>query len=90
MKECQANVTEPWDEDELKLVLKQLAKNKSCDADGLANDIFNEEIAGSDLLGAVLKLMNPMKAKQIYPKALEKVNITSIHKKKSKSDFSNY
>ena len=65
MKECQANITEPWDEDDLKLVLKQLAKNKSRDADGLANDIFKEEVAGSDLLRAVLKLMNLMKAKQI-------------------------
>ena len=84
MKECQANVTEPWDEDELKLVLKQLAKNKSCDADGLVNYICKEEVAGSDLLRAVLKLINIMKAKQMLPKALVKVKFTSIHKEKSK------
>ena len=39
---------------------------------------------------AVLKMMNLIKEKQIYPKVLENCNVTSIHKKKSKNDFSNY
>ena len=34
--------------------------------------------------------MNKLKEKQIYPKILEKCNITSIHKKKSRKDFKNY
>ena len=39
---------------------------------------------------AVLKLMNLIKSKQTYPKILEKCNISSIHKKKSKKEFQNY
>ena len=37
-----------------------------------------------------LKIMNMIKNRQQYPKILEKSNITSIHKKKSKKDFENY
>ena len=47
-------------------------------------------LAGDDLLLAVLKLMNLIKSKQKYPKILEKCNITSIYKKKSRRDFNNY
>ena len=89
MKLCQLNKTEPWDEEDLKIVLTELKKNKSRDADGLANELF-KEAAGTDLLKAVLKLMNLMKEKQIFPEVLEKCNITSIHKKKAKNDFLNY
>ena len=31
-----------------------------------------------------------MKDKQIFPKVLQRCNITSIHQKNSKADFSNY
>ena len=34
--------------------------------------------------------MNLLKKKQQFPKILEKCNITSLHKRKSKHDFSNY
>jgi hypothetical protein len=34
--------------------------------------------------------MNLIKEKQTYPKAMEKCNITSLHKKGSKNDFANY
>ena len=74
--------TDPWDEEGLNVVLKQLKNYKSQDADGLANELFKENAAGTDLLKAVLKLMNLMKDKQIFPKALQKCNITSKHKKK--------
>ena len=38
----------------------------------------------------MLKLMNLIKKKQQYPTILEKCNITSIYKKKSRRDFENY
>ena len=90
MNECRKNITDPWDQEDLKIVLKQLSNNKSRDPEGLAKELFKEEAAGTDLLKAVLKLMNLMKEKQIYPKVLEKCNVISIHKKKAKKDFSNY
>ena len=87
---CKNNKTDPWTMNELKDALKQLAKDKARDPEGLANELFSESVAGEDLLLAVLKLMNAIKTKQQYPKSLEKCNITSIHKKKSRKGFNNY
>ena len=88
LKLVKSNETEPWTLDDLEYALKQLANGKSRDAEGFANEIF--KVAGDDLKMAVLKLMNLMKKKQQYPKNLQRCNITTIHKKKSKSDFCNY
>ena len=49
--------------DDLKLALKQLGKEKSRDPEGFNNELFKEEVAGEDLLLAVLKLMNLIKNK---------------------------
>ena len=90
MKLVQSNKSDPWEMDDLLTVLKKLGKDKARDADGFCNELFKEEVAGNDLLKAVLKLMNLIKEKQTYPKAMEKCNITSLHKKGSKNDFANY
>ena len=42
MKKCRKNKTDQWDEDNLKVVLNQLSNNKSCDPEGLANELFKE------------------------------------------------
>ena len=90
MKLVKLNKTESWDMDDLREAIKKLGKDKSRDAQGHANEIFKEEVAGSDLLKAVLKLMNLIKQRQTYPKIMEKCNITSLHKKGQKQDFANY
>ena len=87
---CKLVKTDPWTHEDLQVVLKQLKNDKARDAESFTNEIFKEKAAGTDLLKAVLKLMNLMKDKQIYPNILGKCNITSIHKKNSKDDFSNY
>ena len=82
--------TTPWTKDDLKDALKQLGNGKSRDPEGHINELFKESVAGSDLFEAVLKPMNLIKSKQQYPKILEKCNVMSIHKKKSKKEFDNY
>ena len=47
--------TEPWTMEDLLIVLKQLEKDKARDPEGYANEIFKEEVAGKDLLQALLK-----------------------------------
>ena len=74
----------------MKEVLNHLKKDKSRYPEGWAYELFKEETAGTDLLEALLKLMNRIKSKQESPTILEKCNITSIHKKKSKRDFEKY
>ena len=76
--------------EDLLQVLEKLGKDKSRDANGYLNELFKKDAAGSDLLKAVLLLMNLIKGRQKYPKAMKLCNITSLHKKKSKNDFQNY
>ena len=90
LKTSKMNKTEPWTMNDLKEVLKQLGNNKSRDPEGHANELFKESVAGTDLLEAVLKIMNLIKSKQTYPHILQKCNITSIHKNKSKKHIENY
>ena len=91
MSVAKENKTEPWNINDLNVVLKSLKNNKSRDPDDLANKIFKPEVAGDDLKLAILKLMNCIKAEQIYPKCLEKCNITSIWKQKGpRNDFASY
>ena len=58
--------------EDLKLALKQLKRDKARDPEGFINEIFKEQVAGVDLLSAVLKLMNMIRTKQQYPKTFEK------------------
>ena len=69
----------------------QLKNDKSRDPNGLANELFKEDAAGSDLKEAILKLMNQIKTEQKYPICLELCNITSIWKLKGpRNQFSSY
>ena len=90
VKVSKENKTKPWTLEDLMEVTKYLKKDKSRDPEGYANELFKKDAAGTDLLNATLKLMNLIKNKQEYPSILEKCNITSIHKKKSRRDFDNY
>ena len=91
MKIAQKNKTPPWTMKELDIVLKGLKKNKSKDPNGLANELFKEEAAGTDLKEAILLLMNRIKEEQIYPKSLELCNISSIWKMKGpRNEFASY
>ena len=90
LKICKERKSNPWDISDLQEVLKKLGRDKSRDGSGYANELFMISIAGDDLQLAVLKLLNMIKDKQQFPKALTKCNITSLHKKKAKNDFENY
>ena len=71
LKNCKKNKTAPWTEEDLNAVLKQLKKDKSRDAMGYANELFTLSVAGSDMVLALLKLLNRIKDEQQFPKAFE-------------------
>ena len=82
LKVAKNNKTEPWTMHDLDVALKSLKWNKSRDPFGLANEIFLDGVAGSDLKIAVLKMMNKIKSEQQFTRALQQCNISSIWKKK--------
>ena len=87
---AKSRVTEPWTKDQLLKVLKSLKKGKARDPWHLCNEIFRPEVAGDDLIEALLLMFNHIKKQQIIPDVFKHENITSIYKGKgSKHDLVN-
>ena len=88
--EVKTKLKTPWTMEQLMKVLKSLKKGKARDPLNLVNEIFRPEVAGSDLLLALLKIVNAVREQQEYPTKLKYADITSIYKGKgSKSDMEN-
>ena len=76
---------------DLEVALKSFERNKSRDPLGFANETFLEGVAGINFKTAILRLLNKIKTEQVFPRALEKCNISSIWKKKgSRHQFDDY
>ena len=76
---------------ELDKALKDLKLKKSRDPKSYANEIFQPNVAGKDLVNVILNLMNRIKNDSVYPKALTLCDITSIYKRKgSVNAYSSY
>ena len=90
LKLAEKQKTPDWTMNQLDKVLKSLKPNKARGPDGLINELFHPNIAGTDLKNSVLKLMNQIKTTQKVPKMLKSPNITSLYKNKgSKKDLNN-
>ena len=81
IKAAKTNKTALWTESDLEKVLKSLKKSKSRDPLGLANELFDPNVAGNDLKTAILKLMNKIKTDGELPYQLSLCNISSIWKR---------
>ena len=67
-----------------------MKRGKARDPSGLVNEIFKPDVAGSDLIDAILLLMNRIKSEQKVPEDILYANITTIYKGKgSKMDMKN-
>ena len=86
---AKGNRTPAWDINDLEVALKGLKKDKSSDALDYINELFRPDVIGINLKEGLLKLMNNIKDKQIFPLQLEACNITSI-KKGSQQEFDKY
>ena len=83
--------TDPWTIDDLNLAIKDLDNGKARDALGHANELFKQEVAGTDLLLGTLKFMNHIKKEHRLPESLQACNITLLYKNKgSRKDLMQY
>ena len=82
LKHTSTITTPEWDIESLRFVLRSLKKGKARDPENMCNDLFKPDIAGIDFQNGLLFVLNSIKRKQILPKKMEKINITSIWKKK--------
>ena len=91
LEDAKRRKSPPWSINDLEDVLKYLKKIKSRDPIGLANELFQLDVAGNDLKIATHKLVNRINDEQNYPEAFKKCNISSNYKnKKSRNDFENF
>ena len=81
--------TKPFDMTDLEKVLHDLKLGKSRDPDGLARDIFKEQIIGYDLKYSLLTLCNNIKQQGIIPKFMLKTTISTIPKKGPRIELKN-
>ena len=87
---CKTKKTLDWNSDGLEksLKLKSMKNNKARDAHGHIYEIF--KFVGNYLKDSLLKMLNNIKKKQIYPDISKPSNITPLYKKKGeKSDLYN-
>ena len=90
LAEASKRKTVPWTKAQLLKVLKELKKDKARDPLKLCNEIFRPDVAGDDLLDALLLMFNHIKKQQKIPDIFNYQNITSIFKGKgSKFDLEN-
>ena len=71
--------------------IKDLDKGKARDVLGYEHKLFKDNVAGSDLKLALLKLMNHIRKGHNFLEALQECKITSLYKQKwSRKDFMQY
>ena len=78
-----------WSISDLDKALAKLKTNKSRDFEGYSNEIFKNNIIGTNLKMSLLVMFNKMKEKNLIPKLFNCANITTVPKKGSRLILSN-
>ena len=89
MKLAEANSSNEWRMEDLEKALAHLKTNKSRDFEGLINELFKKDVAGSDLKLSLLKMFNCLKKQKIIPGFMNFANVTTVPKKGSRIEPSN-
>ena len=89
LKLAENNPSKEWNIDDLEKALKNLKTNKSRDFEGLVNEIFKENVIGTDLKYSLLKMFNSLKNQKLIPKFMNYANITTVPKKGSRIEPTN-
>ena len=90
VNEARNNISPEFSMDELEKVLKSLKSGKSKDPENYINELFKENMIGSDLKKSILMMMNKIKQQMTVPETLRKAIITILHKRKCKLDLNNW
>ena len=78
-----------WTIGNLEIALAKLKNNKSRDFEGYCNEIFKNNVIGSDLKMSLLMMFNRMKSQNFIPSFLNYANITTVPKKGSQIELKN-
>ena len=74
------NKSPEWTLKDLEKAFSNLKRNKARDPEGLCNELFKPNVAGTDLMKSMLIMFNKMKEKSFIPEFMRLKNITTIYK----------
>ena len=86
---AEQSVSSPWTLSDLEKALADLKKHKSRDHSGYINEIFKEEVIGTNLKMSLSTMFNKLKAEQIMPQFMNFSNITTVPKSGSLTELEN-
>ena len=89
LKIAEDNPSKDWNMGDLEKALADLKNNKSRDFEGLLNEIFKENVIGTDLKNSLLIMFNLLKAKKLIPEFMNNANVTTVPKKGSRIEPKN-
>ena len=69
--------------EDLEAALSHLKNNKSRDYEGYVNEIFKNDVIGSDLKKSLLVMFNSLKKENLIPLFMNFANVTTVPKKGS-------
>ena len=74
--------SKPWTIKELDTALSDLKRNKPRDCEGLVNEIFKNDIIGTDLKDSLLLIFNGLKSENLMAEFLNFANVITVPKGK--------
>lgn len=83
MKLSKFQKSPPWTMEDLEAALSHLKNNKSRDYEGYVNEIFKNDVIGSDLKKSLLVMFNSLKKENLIPLFMNFANVTTVPKKGS-------
>ena len=89
MKISEQKNSPDWTIQDLDEALRNLKKDKARDYEGYANEIFKNEIIGSNLKESLLIMFNKMKREKFVPEFMNFANITALPQKGSILELKN-
>ena len=81
LKLADLNKSNVWTEKDLERALNDLKRKKSRDSEGFVNEIFKNDIFGSNLKQSLLLMCNNIKQENMIPKFMNNANITTVPKR---------
>ena len=85
----QNNKSQLWTIKDLEKALKDLKRNKSRDSEGLVNEIFKNDVIGSNLKESLLIMFNSLKKENMIAEFMNHANISTVPKKGPAIDLKN-
>ena len=83
---CAKRESNPWEIKNLESAMKSLKKDKTRDPNGWINEIFKEDVAGTNLKISMLTLFNRIRTENYFPEFMRKTDITHPLQRKRRQE----